>query len=107
MQTVRPSQTVDKPYEKMSEGHDAPLTGFVSTGYAGRAGWFRSKAKPFLSFFTAVSSADSEKCKLDKVAKPLCRHAETVRQTARPSFLFTMYGNTLPAAPLLLLPQRS
>ena len=71
-----PVQTVDKSYEKVSEGHHAPLTGFVSTGYAGRAGWFQPKAKPFLSFFTAVSSADSKKCKLDKVALPLCRHAE-------------------------------
>ncbi len=68
-------QTVDKPYEKVSEGHHAPLTGFVSTGYAGRAWWFRPKAKPFFAFFT-VSFADSEKCKLDKVAKPLCRHTE-------------------------------
>ena len=28
------------PYEKVSEGHHAPLTGFVSAGYAGRAGGF-------------------------------------------------------------------
>ena len=76
MERLGAPQTVDKPYEKVSEGHHAPLTGFVSTGYAGRAGWFRPKAKPFLPFFTAVSFADSEKCKLDKVAKPLCRHAE-------------------------------
>ena len=51
-------QTVDKSYGKASEGHHDPLTGFVSTGHAGRAGWFRPKAKPFLSFFTAVSFAD-------------------------------------------------
>ena len=31
-------QIVDKPYEEVPEGHHDPLTGFVSTGYAGRAG---------------------------------------------------------------------
>ena len=31
-------------------------------------GWFRPSPKPFLTFFTAVSSADSEKCKLVKAA---------------------------------------
>ena len=69
-------QTVDKSYGKASEGHHDPLTGFVSAGHAGWAGWFRPKAKPFLSFFTAVSFADGEKCKLGKVAKPLCRPTE-------------------------------
>ena len=34
------AQVVDKPYEEVSEGHHDPLTGFVSTGYAGRAGGF-------------------------------------------------------------------
>ena len=68
-------QTVDKPYGEVSEGHHDPPSGFVSTSYAGRAGRFRPKQKPFLSFFMAVSFADSEKWKFDKVALPLCRHA--------------------------------
>ena len=34
-QALPAPQTVDKPYEKVSEGHHNPLTGFVSTGYAG------------------------------------------------------------------------
>ena len=75
-QNGRRFQAVDKPYEEVPEGYHDPLTGFVLTGYAGRAGWFRPKSKSFLSFFTAVSFADSEKCKPDKVARPLCRHAE-------------------------------
>ena len=68
-------QTVDKPYGEVTEGHHDPPSGFVSTGYAGRAGRFRPKPKPFLAFFTAVSFADSEKWKFDKVAKPLYQHA--------------------------------
>ena len=76
-------QIVDKPYEEVPEGHHDPLTGFVSTGYAGRAGRFRPKPKPFLAFFTAVSFADSEKCKFDKVALPLCRHAEQAAPKTR------------------------
>ena len=78
-------QAVDKPYKKVSEGHYAPLAEFVSTGYAGRVEWFHPKAKPFLPFFTAVSFADSEKCKLDKAAKPLCRHTERTLKGSSPA----------------------
>ena len=40
------AQVVDKPYEEVSEGHHDPLTGFVSTGYAGRGGSAKGETIP-------------------------------------------------------------
>ena len=62
-------------------------TEIVSARFPGGAGRFRLQPKPFLTFFTAVSLADSEKCPLPqkrnpflnskKWPQPLFRHART------------------------------